>query len=527
MNSSSRQKWYVVVGILLLPALLLNLGIVPFIEDESIRALVALEMMLKGDYLVPTLNDSLYFAKPPLYNWVLIAFYKVVGDVSEWSSRLPTVLFTVAMAYGIYRSCRSYFKDHHTAVLAGLMWLTCGRVLFYDSFLGLIDIAYSFVIYVMFMVVWYCGQRQRWWWLFSITYSLAGAAYLLKGLPIIVFLPCTLLTFAIVRRSGRWLLHPGHLIGLVIVTVIVGGYYYLYAQAAPVTGSIGGLTQQATMRTPLSHDIGAVIKHIVAYPLEYVYHYLPWTLFLILAIRRDALQRLREQPFFLYIAVLFLANILVYWVSPGTYARYVLMLVPLTYLIGLYFYENTDSTDWRIKVLKNVVLGLVVLLPVAALGGLWHPDLKNSSYNRVWVGVIALLLSIFAAYYIYQREHRPIILVAVLLTLRIGLNAVVLPSRAATTYGTIAKEDAQRIATIYQIDDLRLYKGSKLDYTSSFYLTSSREKLTTREYGDLVPDVIYIVDTSKYDIPLGLTVIDSIKKREARQTLYLGTFTNR
>jgi 4-amino-4-deoxy-L-arabinose transferase-like glycosyltransferase len=521
MMATGRRFWYGVIGVLLIPAFVVNLGVVPFIEDESIRALVALEMMLKGDYLVPTLNDSLYFAKPPLYNWILIASYRLLGDVSEWSSRLPTVVFTLAMAYAVYRSSRPYFRDHHTAILAGLMWLTCGRVLFYDSFLGLIDICYSLVIYAIFMSVWHLGTQRRWWLLFALAYGLAGVAYLLKGLPIILFMPCTLLAFAVVSKSGKWLMHPGHLLGLTIGATIVGGYYYLYAQAAPMTKSLGGLSQQATMRTPLSHDIGTVIKHVVTYPMEYIYHYLPWTLFLILAVRRDMLQRLREQPFFLYVAVLFMVNILVYWVSPGTYARYVLMLVPLTYLIGLFFYEKADSSGWQIRVLRTVVMALVVILPVAALAGLWHPDLRGSSYNLFWVSAIAVVLGVFGGYYVYQCDHRPIILVAVLLTLRIGLNIVVLPSRAATTYGSVAKEDAQRIGLKYLTDDVRLYEGSKLDYTSSFYLASTREVLTTRDYDGVDTGVIYIVDTSRYAVPPQLTVIDSIKKREARQTLYL------
>lgn len=522
MKNISRTTWYVIVGILAVPALFVHLGMVPFIEDESIRALVALEMRLKADYLVPTLNDSLYFAKPPLYNWILNAFYSLTGEISEWSSRLPTVVAAIAMSLLVYRSSKPYFKDRHTAILAGLMWPTCGRVLFYDSFLGLIDIAYSLVVYGLFIVVWQYGREHRWLSLYAGAYLLAAIAYLLKGIPIIVFLPCTFLAFAWVHRSWRWLIQPAHLVGLAIGVAIVGGYYYLYAEAAPVSRSLGGLSQQATMRTPLSHDVVAVISHVFTYPFEYIYHYLPWTLFLLLLIRRDVMKRLRDQPFFHYAAVLFMANILVYWISPGTYARYVLMLIPLSYLVALFFYEKEkEEKTWRIWLLSKLILLVVVVLPLVALGALWHPAVEEPHVQKTWVWIVGILLAIFAGYYVYQQQHRPIILVAILLTLRVGLNVVVLPSRAATTYSAVAKADAIRIGERYMDEDIRLYQGSRLDYTSSFYLANTRQKLTVRDYDALEEDVLYIIDTARYEIPVHLHVIDSIRKREARHTLFL------
>ena len=48
-----------------IPVLLLNLGSPAFIEDESIRGLVALEMELSGNNIAPTLNGEYYFKKHP------------------------------------------------------------------------------------------------------------------------------------------------------------------------------------------------------------------------------------------------------------------------------------------------------------------------------------------------------------------------------------------------------------------------------------------------------------------------------
>ncbi|MEL7375863.1 MAG: glycosyl transferase, partial [Bacteroidota bacterium] len=65
-------RWLIIIfGLLLLPALLWNLGIMVFIDDEAIRALVAQEMIWSGDYLVPTMHGDPYLNKPPLWNWIL------------------------------------------------------------------------------------------------------------------------------------------------------------------------------------------------------------------------------------------------------------------------------------------------------------------------------------------------------------------------------------------------------------------------------------------------------------------------
>ncbi len=45
---------------LLIPALLINLGMLPLIGDEAIRAVVALEMMASGDYITPTLCEIIH-----------------------------------------------------------------------------------------------------------------------------------------------------------------------------------------------------------------------------------------------------------------------------------------------------------------------------------------------------------------------------------------------------------------------------------------------------------------------------------
>src|SRR6478752_136859 len=82
---------YVLPMILIVPALLWHLDLMPTLGDEAIRALVALEFVHKGDYITPTINGELYFKKPPVFNWVLLLFYNLGGKATEFFVRLPAV----------------------------------------------------------------------------------------------------------------------------------------------------------------------------------------------------------------------------------------------------------------------------------------------------------------------------------------------------------------------------------------------------------------------------------------------------
>ena len=93
--------------IFFIPAYLINLGSMPLLADEPTRAIVALEMLLSKNNIVPTIIGEYYYNKPPLYNWILLSLYKSTGYINEWIVRLPTVFFTVlfsAIMFFLYKN---------------------------------------------------------------------------------------------------------------------------------------------------------------------------------------------------------------------------------------------------------------------------------------------------------------------------------------------------------------------------------------------------------------------------------------
>ncbi|MBK7408849.1 MAG: glycosyltransferase family 39 protein [Saprospirales bacterium] len=202
----------ILFGLLLLPALLTNLGLMTFIDDEAIRSLVALEMKLSGNYIAPTLNGEWYYNKPPLFNWILLGYFNLFGVWEEWVPRLATVVSLLGYGATIFY----FFRKHYTTRLAwivALSFITCGRVLLWDSQLGLIDITFSWVTFLSFMVVYHAYEKQRWWTLFLVSYTLAAAGFMMKGLPSVVFQGLTLLVYFGYRRAWSRFFSLAHVAG--------------------------------------------------------------------------------------------------------------------------------------------------------------------------------------------------------------------------------------------------------------------------------------------------------------------------
>jgi len=81
-----------------------GLGHLPFIgPDEPRYAQVAQEMFLRRDWITPTLGGYLWFEKPALLYWMVMAGFKLFGT-SEWAARSASAvsgLLTIAAVFWV------------------------------------------------------------------------------------------------------------------------------------------------------------------------------------------------------------------------------------------------------------------------------------------------------------------------------------------------------------------------------------------------------------------------------------------
>jgi len=471
-------------------------------------------MLQSGNYIVPTINGDPYYYKPPLYNWVIALSYQLFGEVSEWTTRVPTVVLLFGFCTHIYLIVKRHTDHQVYAAAVALTFLTCGRILFYDSFLGLIDIGFSWVAFVL--LVKFYEVRDRPSQMVTI-YLLAAVSYLLKGFPAFVFLGCGMAAYVIYYREVRALLTKWHLFGIILLVTILGAYYGAYLQYQDPTAVLSPLLHQSTMRTFLYNDLMAVATHLVMFPLENVYHFLPWSVLTLAAITWLNKDQKEYNRFSDFMGILFLTNIPVYWVSPGTYPRYLIMLIPLYFGYFLaYYFRYKDSAASR-----SISIILVVLMVLVGLSGLamyWTPLGETPLLIGLGIGLFAVTASLL---YAIKQSWIPVwsAMVIVLLCVRIIFDIGILPTKNIRNGQSRVRVETARITDTYK--PLHIYKNGRLDKASSYYLATSMGRPLDRQQ-ELEPSKYYILDTMRTEFPtVPYQRVDSFQIVEKDRMVYI------
>lgn len=505
------RNLFILLLLLAIPAFFLNLGLIPFIGDEGIRSLVALEMHLSGDYLVPTMNGETYLNKPPLYNWIILVFSRMFGFFGEIPARTATLFFLSLFAFGVFRSTRKVL-GFYGAATGALMLLTCGRILFWDSMLGLIDIAFSALIYLNFMVLYTLGKRGKWLAFFVVSYALCAAGFLLKGLPAVVFqaisIPVALYLHGELKRRYFSL---KHIVGGVVFLILAGAYYVMYAREVSLQTAFAVLLDQSLQRTATHHGIGKTIGHLFTFPFDSVYHFLPWSLLILVLFQPRFRQWIGENDFVKFNFWMLAANLPIYWSSVQVYPRYLLMFVPMFNTICLYAWQHTPENHWSRRMLKTTfpIVGAIVL--VAALLSPLYPRLHTLP-GGLWLSWLAVVIPLgFSVWGLWTDKPRVFFwLAGALLSVRIGLNLLVLPFRNEDLFTSDTRADAHRIVTEHPDAQLWFWRDSVKDNVVRFYITNEAGYIVRRTDTLHRPGDLYFSQPT-YERNYPGTIIDSVR----------------
>jgi 4-amino-4-deoxy-L-arabinose transferase-like glycosyltransferase len=519
---SRRTLFILLVIALAIPAFWINLDRVAIIDDEGIRAQVALEMIISGDYIVPTRFGDLYHVKPPLFNWMLIAFYEMTGSNTEWVARTVTLLVLALYTWVIYL----FFRPHlgrRIALWSALGTMTCGRILFWDSMLGLIDMSFSLVIFTIFMVIYNQREKANTRGLYIYSYLLTAVAFMFKALPALVFQGLTLAAAWLDKRAWRKFFHYWHFIAGIMCVALLGIYYMVYAQRADIGGLVQDMLFDSTQRTPVHHAPTETMFHLVEYPFEMVYHFLPWSLLGLLLIRKDLIRLVKGNVFVRYLAVIFLANIWVYWISPEVYPRYLLMFCPLYFGVGFYLLaKDQEDGHWRSDAAKLVAVLLLVLSGLFSLVPWWTdlvevvPHWRFKAIGLTWA--FAML-----GWGFFKRPGRYVEwAILTLLVFRIGFSLFILPIREAGDYGSVVRDNAIHIGERFQEEELQAYGDSYMNATTGYYLTRAYGDIVHFERDSMREGVYYILDTSVQEYKtLDVELVDTMRIRQNKRNLLI------
>lgn len=208
--------WALLVGVALLTRPLIPV-------DETRYLSVAWDMWIRGHFLVPHLNGSLYSQKPPLLFWCMQLGWSLFG-VNQWWPRLVAPLFALASLFLTARLARRLWPerpevaDHAPLILLGtLLWAAFTTLAMFDMLVS------TFALLAVLAVVdaWATGHRRSW-----VVFGAAlGFGILAKGpvilvytLPVALFAPWWAGTPAR-AGSGRWY---GALAAAILLGAVIG-----------------------------------------------------------------------------------------------------------------------------------------------------------------------------------------------------------------------------------------------------------------------------------------------------------------
>jgi 4-amino-4-deoxy-L-arabinose transferase-like glycosyltransferase len=462
--------------------------------DEIRRGLVSLEMMLSGNYMVPTINGEPYLNKPPLYNWILALSYKTFG-VNEFALRFPVIVAIFWFGWLIYYFAAKYVS-RKTAIIAALFFMTNGRILIYDSLMGLIDIFYSSIVFLSFMLVYYYGKKEDWYRLFIVSYLLVVVGYLMKGLPSLVYQAFLLSVFFISEKKWKILFHPAHFLGGGIALSLLGLYYYFYFRAVDLSPAalFGRIITESTMRT-VQEDANwfkDLAIHFVTYPLVFAYHYAPWTLFLLLIIRRNWLAVLKQNNFIWFNAILFFACFFIYWLSPYIIARYMFMLLPLCFIVAAYY-----CTEYPNKLFSIINYILITVLGIVGLGCFILPFLSFTAHlpGIYWKSILIALSMVSCAYAAlkFPNLRLPIIILGIVFS-RFGFNWFVVEQRGR--FSVEQRLEAEKVMQIAGNRPIFLQRGAYHGNPDGLsFNIALKQKRILPITDSIMPNALYVTDS--------------------------------
>jgi len=547
---------------LLLFSLFWNLGAAPAYLEEPRRAIVAMEMMFRGNAIVPTQLGEIYVNKPPVYNWLLMLGYRLFGHYAEWIPRAVSVFSLLGMGFLVYRfSLRHGQHTRHiapqntaqpanqnapqntaqpanqnapqntaqpanqnapqsiaqsplraTAITAGILTVLCADIYYYFSTTGEIDLFYSLVSLGSILAVYHYDRPGRWWALYTLPWLLAAVGFLTKGFPSPLFVGFTFLGWFGLRRQWKALFHPAHALGLLGFAAITGAYFYAYSQQADLEHYLRGLFDQSSQRTATEHQSSELWRHLLLFWPDTLKNILPAALLLPFALSRPGRQAIRNKPFLQFCLLALLTNIWIYWISPGTRPRYVYMLYPLMIMPLVWSYASAQEPGtWTRRLhqaLEALTRGSSVLLPLAVAAIPAFLINTDAALHPAWFAA-SIAAGAASGWLLYAWKSRFNALTRLLFLAILGrlvFDAVVLPQRAIQ--GEAPQWKAQGLSIVQTVGDqplrlLGIRDAGSFPLATAYIIEREREEVLRCDTLPQ-PGIWYLAEPHQLDTALAI-----------------------
>jgi len=278
-----------------------------------------------------------------------------------------------------------------------------------------------------------------------------------------------------------------------VFIVLVGIYYLVYHQYNSLENVFSTLWGETTQRTVVNQGWWSTMKHLVVFPYEMAYHYLPWTLLILFTFVKGFWKTTLQNKFLKFNLLAFLFNIIPYWTSPDVYPKYIMMLMPMLLTVFVfYFLKNSEENGKLSKILENIFIAVAAILTIGWFSLLFIDIFDGINFIYLKVVVLAILSGVFTWLMLKIKGQRLVIFAIIIIIARIGFDWFIWPLRAPDM--VVHEENALKVADITGRESVFYYQAPMLQYGASFYMSKAKDRIINKESFKPMYNTFYIVD---------------------------------
>ena len=306
--------------------------------DEDEYALVNREMLEEGHWIYPTANGRIYSIKPPLFNWIGSFFSLLNGEVTEFTSRLPSTLAAMIGIIAIYYLGRMLF-GRRAGLLSAMVLATSPLYIEFARWIQINMMSTMLLTVTLLFFYWgYHNERKR------------GIAYLLMYVPMgigtlnmgpvnLVMPAIVIALYLLVMKDYRHVFQLRLVRGAIIYLLIAAPWYIAVSLRE-------GYIENLLITTNLTRYLG---KFDHARPFYYYFiktppYFLPWILYLPGAVYLLFSDRVRDAREKLLFPAIWAAGIFIFFSLSNTKrSEYMLPIFPAMALMVGFLLDRAIS----------------------------------------------------------------------------------------------------------------------------------------------------------------------------------------
>lgn len=399
-STSNRVFLLVLLAVLALAGLtygFLSAGWCKFSRAEIFFGECAKEMLLTGNFMVPTFQGQGFFDKPILSYWAVCASYKAFG-ISHLAARIPSCLAAIATVLLTALAARKLFSAKTGLVAAMILSTT----VMYMSFAAMCMSDMLLIFFNTFaMVLLYFGseatssRKQTWLWMSGA--AAVGLAFLTKGPIGIIFPAITFFAYLSVTRRLK-MVRPIHYIGALLIVLSLGSPWFLAMYSShPDSLSYFFLRENFQRFAGATYD--------THHPIWFMVHSLitgfaPWSVLLIVA-AADMVRHLKQGTATRPLIYLWLAVITVigfFSLSRGKIDYYALPAYPMCAILTAHWLTQWTAEGKKLSAIMTAALSTILIAGAFVVAALL-PPLFGSVSSCLILPLVLLVSGLIALFF--------------------------------------------------------------------------------------------------------------------------------